>query len=196
MLCAPVLSMPVFCNHKAPQHDTLVCEPSAAVLSTTAHPPAAWCVCAAVSSGPSDSPAVQQLVQEVLTELLAGAKDIQAYAAAYSKQHGGSSSSLRQQAAAVEMAALLDPTSRAAGVQQLLAAGAAGNGSSSQQLQDCIEVHKQLLSGPLSDAAAAGEWRQQSAKAFPHSSYFGGAAATAAERLKLNPAELKQPLPA
>jgi hypothetical protein len=136
---------------------------------------------------------VQQLVQEVLTELLAGAKDIQAYAAAYSKQHGGSSSSLRQQAAAVEMAALLDPSSKPAGVKQLLAAG---QGSSSQQLQDCIEVHKLLLSGPLSDAAAAGEWSQQSAKAFPHSSYFGGAAATAAEKLKLNPAELKQPLPA
>jgi hypothetical protein len=66
---------------------------------------------------------VQQLVQEVLTELLGDAKDIQVYAAAYSKQHGSSSSSsLRQQAAAVEMAALLDPSSKAAGVKQLLAA--------------------------------------------------------------------------
>jgi hypothetical protein len=94
------------------------------------------------------------------------------------------------------MAALLDPSSKAAGVKQLLAAGAAGQGSSSQQLQDCVQVHKLLLSGPLKDAAAAGEWAQLCAKAFPHSSYFGGAAATAAEKLKLNPAELKQPLAA
>jgi peptide alpha-N-acetyltransferase len=143
---------------------------------------------------------VQGLVQEVLTELLGGAADIQAYTAAYAQRHSSSSSSsLRQQAAGVEMAALLDPASKAAGIKQLLAAGpdaAAGSGAAQQQLADCIEVHRLLLSGPLADAAAAGEWKQRCAAAFAHSSYFGGAAATPADKLKLNPADLKQPLAA
>lgn len=145
---------------------------------------------------------MQQLVQDVLEELLDGAKTVQDYAQAYSKRHSGSGSgsSLQQQAAAVEMAVLLDPTSKAAGLKQLLAAAPAAqhsssaDGSSWPQLQDCIEVHKLLLSGPLSDAAAAAEWKQRCAAAFRHSSYFGGEAAQPAERLQLDPAELKQPL--
>jgi hypothetical protein len=138
---------------------------------------------------------VQALVQEVLTQLLDGAKDIQAYAQAYAKQHSSSSSSgLRQQAAAVEMSALLDPASKAAGIKQLTAAAPAGQGSSSTQLQDCMEVHRLLLAGPLADAAAAADWKQRCAGAFVHSSYFGGASASPADKLKLNPAELKQPL--
>lgn len=132
----------------------------------------------------------------MLTDLLDGAKDMQAYAQAYAKQHSSSSSSLRQQAAAVEMSALLDPASKAAGIKQLLSAGPKGQPSSSQRLQDCIEVHKLLLAGPLADAAAAADWKQRCAEAFAYSSYFGGAQATAADKLKLNPAELKQPLPA
>lgn len=150
----------------------------------------------AVSSSPSSNAAVQQLVQEVLSELLAGAKDIQAYAQDYCKQHGSGSSSLRQQAAAVEMAALLDPASKAAGIKQLLAAAPVQSSSSAQQLPDCVEVHKLLLSGPLADAAAAGEWKQQCSGAFAHSSYFGGASATPEEKIKFNPTQLKQPLPA
>lgn len=147
-----------------------------------------------MSSSPSGTPAVQQLVQDVLSDLLAGAKDIQAYAQDYCKQH--SSSSLRQQAAAVEMAALLDPASKAAGIKQLLASAPAQSSSSAQQLLDCVEVHKLLLSGPLADAAAAGEWKQQCSGAFAHSSYFGGVSATPGEKIKLNPAHLKNPLPA
>jgi hypothetical protein len=139
---------------------------------------------------------VQALVQEVLTQLLDGAKDIQAYTQAYAKQHSSSSSSsLRQQAAAVEMSALLDPGSKAAGIKQLTAAAPAGQGSSrssSTQLQDCMEVHRLLRAGPLADAAAASDWKQQCAGAFAHSSYFGGASASPADKLKLNPAELKQ----
>lgn len=155
--------------------------------------------CRAVSSSPSANPAVQGLVQEVLTELLGGAADIQAYTAAYAQRHSSSSSSLRQQAAGVEMAALLDPASKAAGIKQLLSAGpvaAAGSGAAQQQLADCIEVHRLLLAGPLADGAAAAEWKQRCASAFAHSSYFGGAAATPADKLKLNPAELKQALAA
>jgi hypothetical protein len=139
---------------------------------------------------------VQQLVQDVLSDLLAGAKDVQAYAQDYCKQHSRSGSSLRQQAAAVEMAALLDPASKSAGIKQLLAAAPAQSSSSAQQLLDCVEVHKLLLSGPLADAAAAGEWKQQCSRAFAHSSYFGGASATPGEKIKLNPAHLKNPLPA
>lgn len=134
----------------------------------------------------------------MLAELLQQGQDIQAYVQAYSKQHGSSSSSLRQQAAAAEMAALLDPASKAAGVKQLLAAALTNSSSSGsrQQLQDCVEVHKLLLSGPLADAAAADEWKQRCAAAFEHSSYFGGGAATPADKLNLNPTQLKQRLPA
>lgn len=151
-------------------------------------------VCSAVSSSPSSIPAVQALVQEVLTQLLDGARDIQAYAQAYAKQHSSSTSSLRQQAAAVEMSALLNPASKASGIKQLTAASPAGQGSSSAQLQDCMEVHRLLLAGPLADAAAAADWKQRCAGAFAHSLYFGGASASPADKLKLDPAELKQPL--
>jgi hypothetical protein len=44
-------------------------------------------------------------------------------------------------------------------------------------LDDCADVERSLAcaGAPLADAAAAAEWRQLCAAAFPHSTHFGGA---------------------
>lgn len=133
-------------------------------------------MCTTVSSEPPSNPAVQQLVQELLPTLLVGAADLNTYAQTYSKQH--SSSSLRHQAAAAEMLALLQPDTKSQGLQNLLAAVVAQPGAAALDLSSCIEVHKLLLSGPLADAAAAGEFKQRCAGLFIRSVYFGGSAAT------------------
>jgi hypothetical protein len=155
-----------------------------------------------VAASPPANPAVQQVVQGVVRELLDGAPDVAAYARAYNAQQQGSSGgsgsgSLRQQAAAAEMLALLDPGSKAASVRALLAdaptADAVAAGNARQLLADAVEVHKLLLAGPLADAAAAFQWQGACAAAFPRAAYWGGASATPLSALNLDPAQLKQP---
>ncbi|KAF8055089.1 NAA15 [Scenedesmus sp. PABB004] len=136
-----------------------------------------------VSAAPPANPAVAQLVGELLPQLLGGAADAAGCAAAFSSRHGSgalsAASTLRHRAAAAEMAALLDPATKPAAVAGLLAvlrgaapaAGVLDHGS-------CVETHRLLLSGPLADAAAAGEWRAACAALFPRSAHFGGAQAT------------------
>jgi len=40
--------------------------------------------------------------------------------------------------------------------------------------KEAVAVHQQLLKGPMADAAAAAEWKQQCSKRYKWSRYFGG----------------------
>jgi hypothetical protein len=123
-------------------------------------------------------------VQELLPQLLGGAASVAAYAQAYSSRHSSSNSSLRHRAAAAEMAALLDPASKQQGVQALLSSLQQGtSAAAAADLAACTKVHKLLLSGPLTDAAAAADWQQRCAGVFTRSNYFGGEQGSATAQL-------------
>lgn len=138
----------------------------------------------AVSEHPPGFPAVQQLIQELMPQLLNKAGNVTEYALAYASRHS-SSSSLRHRAAAAEMLALLDPATKAEGLKTLMTVvqGSATSRDGTLDHAACLEAHRLLLSGPLADAAAAAEIKKSCATLFKRSGYFAGASALTCEQL-------------
>ncbi|BBN20005.1 N-alpha-acetyltransferase 15/16, NatA auxiliary subunit [Marchantia polymorpha subsp. ruderalis] len=130
----------------------------------------------------AQSPA-EKLVQEVisverdaLTAL--GNKSLLEMNKAFLEAH---KESLLHRAAAAEVLVLLSPDSKEEAVKVIedsvnppvAPGGAIGDGVGEWELDDCVAVHKILLTS-VKDEDAASRWRVRMADLFPHSTYFMG----------------------
>jgi hypothetical protein len=126
-----------------------------------------------VAQSPPSNEVVKAVLDEALPALLAPATTAAQYVQQYVQQHGSAAaSSLQQRAAAGEMLVMVDPAAKPRALQLVQEAVVPQGKGAHQQ---CVEVHKLLLKGPLADAGAAAAWEGRCREAFLWSEYFKGA---------------------